>query len=143
MSDRPEVLERTLHETHDWLNDLAARLGWEDRRACWRVLRVSLHMLRDRMATAEVAHLGAQMPTLLRGVYYEGWRPAGEGALPHDAERFLRPLADAFDAVPGFDAERAFAAVVGLLRARIAEGEMRHVRQMMPKDVAAIWDEAA
>lgn len=143
MSDLPEVLERTLHETHDWLNDLAARLGWEDRRACWRVLSVSLHMMRDRMATPEVAHLGAQLPTMVRGAYYEGWRPAAEGSLPHDLGSFLRPLNEAFDAVPAFDAERAFAAVVALLRERITEGEMQHVKRMMPQDVAAIWDTAA
>ena len=73
---QPEVIERNVEKTNVWLKDLAAELGTDDRRYAYRVLRAFFHVLRDRLTVDESAQLAAQLPELLRGVYYEGWRPS-------------------------------------------------------------------
>jgi len=48
----------------------AETIGMDERRA-YNALRAVLHALRDRLTTEEIAQFGAQLPTFVRGVYYE------------------------------------------------------------------------
>jgi uncharacterized protein (DUF2267 family) len=59
-----EVFDTTLQKTHIWLNDLTDELHWDDRFRGYKALR-------DRLTVEEAAHLGAQVPMLIRGLYYE------------------------------------------------------------------------
>ncbi len=68
--------DTTIHATNTWLKDLMERLGWEDRHRAYQAFRAVLHALRDHLTVDEVATLGAQLPLLIRGIYYEGWHPA-------------------------------------------------------------------
>jgi uncharacterized protein (DUF2267 family) len=70
-----EVFETTLHKAHQWVDALAQQAHLDPHLA-YQALRAVLHTLRDRLPVDETVHLGAQLPLLLRGVYYEGWRPA-------------------------------------------------------------------
>lgn len=40
------------------------------------MLRAWLHVVRDRLTVDSAAHLGAQLPELLRGTSYGGWVPS-------------------------------------------------------------------
>ena len=71
-----KALDHTLQITHVWINDLDKRLGWENKARAYRLLKAVLHALRDWLRIDESAHFAAQLPELLRGVYYEQWRPA-------------------------------------------------------------------
>lgn len=64
-------IAHTVEKTTRWLTELAEELGRPgDQQYAHRVLRGFLHTLRDRLMVDEAAHLGAQLPELLRGIYY-------------------------------------------------------------------------
>jgi uncharacterized protein (DUF2267 family) len=71
-----DSLDRSIDKTNAWLADVAASFGTEDRRLAYRVSRSWLHTLRDRLPVPIAAHIAAQLPELLRGVFYEGWNPS-------------------------------------------------------------------
>ena len=84
-----DVFDRTVHGTNNWLNDLMQVLGWQDRHKAYMALKATLHALRDRLTVEEVAQLGAQLPMLIRGFYYEGWDPTGKPLRARHKEEFL------------------------------------------------------
>ena len=71
-----ESIEHTVQLTHTWINGLDARLGWDDKHRSYRLLRTVLQAICDWLKVEEAVKFGAQLPELLRGVYYEHWQPA-------------------------------------------------------------------
>src|SRR5690348_9496217 len=76
MSDtQVAALEHTIQQTNIWLKTLAEELHLDERHEAYVALRAVLHVLRDRLTPEQAVHLGAQLPLLIRGIYYDGWRP--------------------------------------------------------------------
>ena len=69
---RPRRVRPDLQQTNLWLKDLMERLGTGDRKLAYNVLKATLHALRDRIGPENAIHLGAQLPILVRGIYYDG-----------------------------------------------------------------------
>jgi len=82
------VLDHTVQETNVWLRIVADQLQIEDRHHAYIALRAVLHALRDRLRPEVAVHLGAQLPTLVRGVYYEGWHMAGSPTKDRSVQDF-------------------------------------------------------
>jgi uncharacterized protein (DUF2267 family) len=76
------VFDTTLQKTNHWLKELMRLLDWNDRQKAYLALRATLHALRDRLPLEETAQLGAQLPMLVRGFYYEGWDPGDKPVQP-------------------------------------------------------------
>ena len=134
------VFDETLHATNTWLHKVTSRMGWDDREK-GRLLRLCLHTVRDRMPVGEAAHLSAQLPLLLRGVFFEGWRPAKVPLPVQTVEEFLAPLQKGFASERHFDAEAAFREVVDVMRMHVSAGEMEDVRRVMPDESKRLWAE--
>jgi uncharacterized protein (DUF2267 family) len=134
-----DVFDTTLQKTHSWLNELMRLMGWQDKHKAYQAVRVTLHALRDRLSVGEVAQLGAQLPMLVRGFYYEGWRPDGAVLTTRHKEEFLAPIAEHFRSDPEVDAERIARAVFAVLAGRIAKGEIEDIEHVLPKQLRALW----
>jgi len=132
-------IDRTIHQTHDWLNDLMERLDWEDKQRAYRLLRVSLQSLRDWLEVNEAVHLGAQLPTLIRGIYYEGWHPAGTPESKRSKQDFLARIETAFRNDPIDNIEQAITAVFQVINHHVTAGEVEDVRHALPKHLRALW----
>ncbi|MBF6353127.1 DUF2267 domain-containing protein [Nocardia higoensis] len=76
MSHSDDPFAPAVQTAHDWLRAVADALGTDDLIFAHRALRAWMHTVRDRIGVANSAHLTAQLPELLRGIYYEGWVPA-------------------------------------------------------------------
>jgi uncharacterized protein (DUF2267 family) len=123
----------------EWLNLLCEALGWQDKPRAYLLLRTTLHALRDFLPVEEAVDLAAQLPVLLRGVYYEGWVPAKTPAHPRSKAEFMERVAAPFVTTPLEDTERAVVAVFDLLRRQVSEGEIDQVAHALRKPLRDLW----
>jgi uncharacterized protein (DUF2267 family) len=134
-----EVFDTTVHKTNSWLKELMQELHREDRRKAYLALRATLHALRDRLTVEEVAQLGAQLPMLIRGFYYEGWDPTGKPLKIRDKEEFLGLVAEEFRTDERLDPELIARAVFKVLADRVTAGEIEDVKHVMPAEIRELW----
>lgn len=133
------TFDSTLNRTNQWLNEIMEALGWKDRHKAYHALRAVLHTLRDRLPPNEAVHLGAQLPMLIRGFYYEGWHPANKPVKERTRDEFLMHITDEFL----FDAEansrEITQAVFGVLNKHVTAGEIEDVKSALPSAVRELW----
>lgn len=136
----PSIVERSAEGAHVWYRDVAHELQTEDLKYAGRVLRTVLHALRDRLTVEETAQLAAQLPTLIRGIYYEQWRPAASRRrLAHDVEEFLDHVAHDGQLAGRTEASHAVAAVAHVLHHHISAGEMKDVLAILPANLRPLF----
>jgi uncharacterized protein (DUF2267 family) len=134
-----EAIDTTVHTTETWLKAVMDEMGWGDRRQAYRALRAALHTLRDRLTVEEAAHLGAQLPMLIRGLYYEGWAPA-RTPIKHDREGFLAAVRAGLEGSPDVDPLAATRAVFRVLETFVTPGEIADVKGQLPRELQSLWD---
>ncbi|AUT02975.1 hypothetical protein CLI64_22630 [Nostoc sp. CENA543] len=137
-----DVFDTTVQNTIPWVNELCNKLGWENKHKVFQALRATLHALRDRLTIEEASHLGAQLPILLGGFYYENWRPGAAPIKDRTKDAFLQHIRDYFrTSDPNIDAETVVRAVFKLLSERVTRGEITDVINMMPPTLRELWPE--
>ncbi len=135
-----DPFEATIHKSNEWLSTIMRRLHWDDRYRAWAALRAVLHVLRDRLTVDEAASLGAQLPLLIRGAYYEGWSPNGKPErIKHDAEFVRRVSAQ----MRGYhevidDMEEVTRVVLDTLTDHVSVGEADHLARVLPKEIGQL-----
>ncbi|MGA1341946.1 MAG: DUF2267 domain-containing protein [Hyphomonas sp.] len=127
--------DETLHLTNTWLKEIMAEMEWEDRQRAYRALRSTLHALRDRITVTEGAHLAAQLPLMVKGIFYDGWSPSRCGGGDRSLAAFLTPIVDSFDKDPRLNAADVARAVIRILHRHVSEGEMQDVIQGLPEPI--------
>lgn len=128
----PSIIERSAEKAHIWLKEIAQELGGEDRLYAYRALRAVLHSLRDRLTVDVAAKLAAQLPTLIRGIYYEDWDPSRTPLPIHDVSGFLDHVAREGHMSGETEASVAVTAVSRVLRAHVTSGEIDEVLAVLP-----------
>lgn len=121
-----------------WVDDLAQRLGWRDRERGYTALLATLHAVRDCLAGDEAIYLGAQLPPLLRGLYYEGWHP-GRRSAGRSRSAFLQRIHESLDRDPGIDPEQVARAVLALLATRMPAAEVEDAKAATPQALHSLW----
>ncbi len=131
-------LEGAVRASAEWIDDLQQRLGWHDRERVYSALLATLHALRDVLAQKEAVYVGAQLPALLRGLYYDGWHPSGRFP-PRSRSAFIERIQDGVHRDPGIDAEQVARAVLALLAARLPAGELEDAKAATPEPLHNLW----
>jgi uncharacterized protein (DUF2267 family) len=134
---RPSVIAKTVQTTDIWLHELENFLGPGETIA-WKVLSTVLHKLRDRLPLSVAAHLGAQLPLLVRGAYYDQFEP---DKLPMRCsyEEFVAEVDEWLADIRPVDPEDAIAAVFALLSRHIPSGQISKVQAALPKELRSFW----
>jgi len=132
-----EVFDKSLQTTHVWLNDIQETLG-PDRKVAWKVLSTVLHKLRDRLPIEVAAHLGAELPLIVRGVYYDQFTPA---RMPSrcDLDEFVEEVAEWLSDTRPVDPRDAVRAVFQTLSRHIPRGQIAKVQGALPSRLRDFW----
>jgi uncharacterized protein (DUF2267 family) len=129
----------TVDKTNRILREIEEAYGWpkERRNQSYDALRGVLHALRDRLTVEEAAQLAAQLPMLVRGIYYHGWDPTDVPA-KMDREEFLARVRRQFPYSVEGGIEPLVQTVLQALRRHITQGEWKDVKSSLPKDLASV-----
>lgn len=133
-----DTFNTTVKKSNKWLKEIMENQRWEDRHKAYLALRSVLHTLRDRLIVDEATHLGAQLPMLIRGLYYEGWTPAGK-PVKRSREEFLSTISEAFKNDPAIDPERVVRSVFAVMAKRVSEGEIEDIKSALPEEIRELW----
>ncbi|WP_138429875.1 DUF2267 domain-containing protein [Fodinibius saliphilus] len=135
-------LEKYEKDAKQWIYEVATWLKLDpERSVSWNVLKVVLHSLRDRLPVEETFHFSAQLPLLIRGAFFEGYRVTGKPEKFHKSEIEKR-LTKVLPPTLKIDARDAFKAVLLVLHDHVSTGELEDIYENMPKDIKQLWDES-
>ena len=143
--EKLDVFERALQKADSWIDDLALTLGWTDRHRTYEALGGVLHVLRDRLPVRKAVDLGAQLPLLIRGLYYQSWDMSVSPEKYRHADDFLSHIRGQVtqrrvDPIPE---ERLVEGVASLLSERLSEGELESVCRSLPPEIREFFLKSA
>jgi uncharacterized protein (DUF2267 family) len=134
------AFDSTIQITNTWLHDICEELGWKDRQRAYHALSVVLHTLRDRLPVSEVAGLSAQLPLLVRGIFYEGWHPTDKPNRIRSLEDFLAPVRDAFRRHTPSQPDQIAQAVFRTMSRHLTPGEIADIKGVLSEEIRRLWD---
>ena len=137
-----DVFDKTLQTTNIWLNEITEVLG-PDRQVAWKVLSVVLHKLRDRLPVDLAAHLGSQLPLLVRGVYYDQFQPAKQPVRCETLDEYVTEVQEWLADIRPVDAKDAVNAVFALLSRHLPEGQIAKILDALPRPIRSSWESTA
>ncbi|MPM66885.1 hypothetical protein SDC9_113797 [bioreactor metagenome] len=134
MSTGVTNLDNSIELTNVWLKDILEQLKWQSKNSAYEALRGTLHALRDRLPMEEAVQLAAQLPLVIKGVYYDGWTP-GDKPEKFKKEEFARRVHEQFGLDSGVNPAEVIRGVLRVMYRHMGEGELSHVRNNMPADI--------
>jgi uncharacterized protein (DUF2267 family) len=133
------ILDDAVHSANLWINEVNAATGWDNKQRAYRLLRSVLHALRDHLNPDETAQFAAQLPVLIRGIFFEGWDPAKTPRRMRTRADLLAEVQKGFAPDPLGDAAQAVAAVMTVLRAHVSPGEMADVEGSFTEEIRSLF----
>jgi uncharacterized protein (DUF2267 family) len=133
-----DVFDKTLQTTNIWLDDIMKELG-PDRQVAWHALGAVLRALRDRLQIGLAVHLGAQLPLLIRGLYYDQWHPSEQTLKQRSAEEFLDHVSQGLAGIRPVNVQDATRTVFRVISHYLDPNQVEKVRQALPENVRAMW----
>ena len=136
-----DVFDKTVQTTNIWLDEIMARMG-PDRHVAWHILGAVLRVLRDRLQLDDAAHLGAQLPLLVRGLYYDQWHSPSAVHKERHQEEFLARVQEGLRDIRPVNVQEAVRTVFAVLAKHIAKGQADMTARVLPAEIRALWPAA-
>ncbi len=131
-----ETIETTTQKTYEWIALIAEAMHMEKRDA-WKSLRAVLQTLRERLPVDVAVHFGAQLPMLVRGLYYEGWEPS-KVPIKMSREEFLVEVQAKIVADRVIDPVETVRNVLTVIASHTGNGELEKIMLALPKDMQSL-----
>jgi uncharacterized protein (DUF2267 family) len=133
-----DSLDTSISKSNAWLADIDTAFGTKDRRLAYRVLRAWLHCLRDGLSVDLAANFAAQLPELLRGIFFDSWNPS---RVPHkyDRNEFIARFAREAQ-IRDSDVAKSAKVVTAVARKHMSAGGVAHPFDHLPAGVREVLE---
>ncbi len=133
---------------HTFVNKIAAELGDEkDTSTAGRILRSTLHVLRDQSSTEESMQFISQLPMFIKAIYVDGWKVSGKKTKVRHLDDFIEEVHKRCRAAghDNFTSQEgcylAVHAVFRVIREYVSEAEIEDLRLTLPEGLRALLDQ--
>lgn len=135
------ILEKNIQHTMRWVYAIEEECNWEEdnKKEAFLALRVVLRELRDLLPLETAIHLSAQLPLLIRGLFFENWSPHVNQPKIRRKEEFLASIADGLFSYPDVDPEEITRSVLKVLSGKISKGELEKIIAVLPNDIKNLF----
>lgn len=113
------VIERNMQTLNQWLNEISQELDGISHQDSWDRMRAVLHTIRDRLPPDEAVNLAAQLPLVVRGLYFENWNPSTTPHRMESPEAYCEHFQHLLNRSHPVDAEQTIRAVFKVLEEHI------------------------
>ena len=137
----PKIIEKNIVKLQSWLYDIEDIASISDTTEALFVLRAVLHQLRDNLPITHIAHLNAQLPLVIAGLFFEGWNGHIEPYKERNEETFLKSVDEALTPHTILPAEKAVAAVFSVLKGRLGKKTTEKLQNVLPKAIRVYFDQ--
>jgi uncharacterized protein (DUF2267 family) len=131
-----KAFAHSLEVANIWVGEIKRSLKISPAHA-WSVLCAVLHTLRDRLTVEQAAHLGNQLPLIVRGAFFDQWRPAHKAKKIRREKEFLDIVRARLPASISLDAKQAVNEVFTVL-AHHPAGEIQKIVKTLPPELRAL-----
>jgi uncharacterized protein (DUF2267 family) len=132
------VFDHAVQKAETWIAEVMRELGTKDPKVAYHALSAGLQALRDRLRVEEAAQLGAQLPLLIRGLFYEGWHPASTPVHVRQPQEFMALFERKAGDGERIDPERGLAALFAVLERHVSRGELESIAHVLPRNIAEL-----
>lgn len=129
-----DVFDKTIQTANIWLDEIMDEMG-PDRQVAWHMLGAVLRAIRDRLPPDLAAHLGAQLPLIVRGAYYDQYKPEATPERSRSLDEFLEKIADELKFTRPVNTQDALRVVCSVMAQHVDEGQIAKVWESLPEDV--------
>lgn len=137
-----DVFDKTLQTTNIWLDEIMQEVVGPDRQVAWHTLGAVLRTLRDRIPRGLSAHLGSQLPLLVRGLYYDQWEPENQPDEMRSLDEFLSRVNEQLENIRPVNVQDGTRAVFHVLSRHLDRGQTAKVRDALPEELRrSLWPE--
>ena len=134
---RMEQFDRTVEKTNEWINELGAELG-ADKDTTYYLLRALLHSIRDMLTVEEATQFAAQLPMLVKGFYYECWRPTNVPVKISSINEFFQLVKKRYGGKEEVDFDFAVPTVILYLSKKNFR-ETEDIKAIIPAELRSLW----
>ena len=139
--------EKYAAKGNEMINKLADDLDISRDKAA-RILRATLHALRNRISTDESFHILSQLPMALKALYVDGWNPNKSFVRIKHLKDFIAEIKNEDGITSLYDYENyessknSLQAVFRTLNYYISQGEMGDIINSLPLEIRVFLNDA-
>jgi uncharacterized protein (DUF2267 family) len=132
----PDTFDTAVQKGNIWLRDIEKAGSLRSRFQAYAALRSVLHALRDCLPPGEAVKFSAQMPLMIKGIFFDGWKLTPK-PLRLSRAGFNAYLRRGLKDESGVDPAVALRAVVSTLYRHISPSVIETIELVLPREVRA------